>query len=170
VDLPDVRKLLPHAPPILMLERVVEIEPGLSGVGKRQFRVGDACFEGHFPGRPLLPGVLMIEALAQTALVVLMSEHADELDPPGPDVPLGYLARVHEMSFQRPIEPGQDVSFEVRIVQQLGQFTIVEGRVTRGGELCAKGKLAVSLDRKQLAAALEQRRARKGNPLPEAER
>jgi len=170
MDLLDVRKLLPHAPPILMLDRVVDIEPGRSGVGQRTFRSGDACFEGHFPQRPVLPGVLMIEALAQTALVILLSEHADALDTPGPDLPLGYLARVHQMSFQRPIEPGQEVSFEVRIAEQLGQFTIVEGRVTRDGVLCAKGKLAVSLDRKQLEAALEQRRVRRGSPSPEGGR
>jgi 3-hydroxyacyl-[acyl-carrier-protein] dehydratase len=158
MEILDVRKLLPQAPPILMLESVVEIEPGVSGVGRRTFRAGDACFAGHFPWRPLLPGVLMIEALAQTALVVLLAEHAGELQGSGPDLPLGYLARVHEMSFQSAIEPGQDVCFEVRVEKRLGQFTVVEGRVTRGGELCAKGRLAVAMDKQQLEAALARRR------------
>ncbi|MGE0454533.1 MAG: 3-hydroxyacyl-ACP dehydratase FabZ family protein [Vicinamibacteria bacterium] len=158
MEILDVRKLLPHQPPILMLERVVDLEPGVSGVGRRLFRDGDACFAGHFPGRPLLPGVLMIEALAQTALVVLLAEHAAELQAAGPDLPLGYLARVQEMSFQRAIEPGQDVRFEVRVEKRLGQFTVIEGRVTSDGVLCAKGKLAVAMDQKQLEAALALRR------------
>lgn len=158
MEILDVRGLLPHEPPILMLERVVEIEPGVSGVGRRLFRDGDACFAGHFPWRPLLPGVLMIEALAQTALVVLLAEHAAELQSAGPDIPLGYLARVQEMSFQRAIEPGQDVRFEVRVEKRLGQFTVIEGRVTSDGALCAKGKLAVAMDQKQLEAALARRR------------
>ena len=171
MEILDVGRLLPHAPPILMLERVVEIEPGVSGVGRRLFRDGDACFAGHFPGRPLLPGVLMIEALAQTALVVLMAEHEDALEAAGPDLPLGYLARVQEMSFQSPVEPGQDVSFEIRVEKRLGQFTVVDGRVTRGGELCAKGKLAVALDRKQLEEALARRREKgPGTAAQEGER
>src|SRR5688500_10399319 len=98
MDVLDVRKLLPHQPPIRMIDRVLAIEPGLSGVGQRAFRDGDPCFAGHFPGRPILPGVLTIEALAQTALVVLVAEHG-ELAEAGPDMPLGYLARVEEMSF-----------------------------------------------------------------------
>lgn len=166
MDILDVRKLLPHEPPILMLDRVVEIEPGVSGVGQRSFREGDPCFAGHFPWRPMLPGVLMIEALAQTALVVLMAEHKDELESAGPDLPLGYLARVQEMSFQRPVEPGQDVCFEVRVEKRLGQFTVVEGRVTHGGKLCAKGKLAVAMDRKQLEEALARRREQRAGAAP----
>lgn len=156
MDLLDVQKLLPQAPPILMIERVVDVEPGVSGVGKRTFREGDACFAGHFPGRPILPGVLTIEALAQTALVVLLA--GPEPVEFGPDLPLGYLARVHEMSFRSPIVPGQEVSFEVRVEEQLGSFTKIAGRVTREGTLCAKGSFAVFLDRTELAAALARRR------------
>jgi 3-hydroxyacyl-[acyl-carrier-protein] dehydratase len=166
MELLDLQRLLPHRPPILMLDRVVEVTPGVSGVGRRLFRPGDACFEGHFPGRPVLPGVLMIEALAQTALAVLLAEHEATLAIPGPDLPLGYLARVQEMSFQRPIEPGQEICFEVQVEERLGQFTLVKGRVTRDGELCAKGKLAVAVDRKLLEAALALRRA---GPAPAQE-
>lgn len=161
MELLELERLLPQRPPILMLDRVVEVSPGVSGVGIRRFRQGDACFEGHFPDRPLLPGVLMIEALAQTALAVLLAEHAATLETPGPDLPLGYLARVQEMSFQRPVEPGQEIRFEVVVEQRLGQFTIVKGRVTREGALCAKGKLAVALDRAALEEALA---ARHGGP------
>ena len=158
MELLDLSRLLPHRPPILMLDRVVEVIPGVAGVGLRLFRPGDACFEGHFPGRPLLPGVLMIEALAQTALAVLLAEHLATLEVPGPDLPLGYLARVQEMSFKRPIEPGQEIRFEVQVEERLGPFTIVKGRVTSNGKLCAKGKLAVAVDRQALDAALAARR------------
>ena len=158
MEIADVARFLPQRPPILMIERVTDLDAGRSGVGHRTFRDGDACFDGHFPGRPILPGVLIIEALAQTAHVVLMAGAAD-LAEAGPDLPLGYLARVHEMSFQRPIEPGQDIRFEVRVEEELGSFTKLAGRVLRGTELCAKGRLAIFLDRQELAAALERRRA-----------
>ena len=108
MDILDVARLLPQKPPILMLDRVVDIEAGVSGVGKRLFRAGDACFQGHFPWRPMLPGALTIEAMAQTALVVMLAEYHEELAA-GPDLPLGYLARVNDMSFHRPIEPGQEI-------------------------------------------------------------
>jgi 3-hydroxyacyl-[acyl-carrier-protein] dehydratase len=160
----DLPRVLPHRPPILMLDRVVEITPGVSGVGERTFRDGDACFEGHFPGRPVLPGVLTIEALAQAALAVLLAEHAALLEAPGPALPLGYLARVEEMSFQRPIGPGEAIRFAVAVERRLGPFTIVSGRVTRDGVLCAKGKLAVFIDGKALAAALEARRGNASAP------
>jgi 3-hydroxyacyl-[acyl-carrier-protein] dehydratase len=144
-----------------MLDRVVEVTPGSSGIGERLFRTGDACFEGHFPGRPILPGVLMIEALAQTALVVQLAEHVALLDWPGPELPLGYLARVEETSFKAPIEPEQEIRFEVQIEERIGDFTRVKGRVTRKGALCARGRLVVYVDRKALEAALA---ARRGSP------
>jgi len=157
MDIADVTRLLPHEPPILMLDRVVDIEAGVSGVGKRLFHADDACFRGHFPWRPVLPGVLSIEAMAQTALVVLMAEYHEQLAA-GPDLPLGYLARVQEMSFQRAIEPGQEISFEVKVEKRVSQFTILRCRATRDAELCVKGRLAVALDRKELEAALARRR------------
>jgi len=158
VEITDVTRLLPHEAPILMLDGVSDVEPGVAGVGRRLFREGDSCFVGHFPGRPVLPGVLAIEALAQTAMVVLLAEHLGEEEHYGDDLPLGYLARVHEASFRRPIAPGEEIRFEVRIERRLGSFVTVSGRATCEGALCAKSKLTLALDRRALEAALERRR------------
>lgn len=141
----EVEALLPHRPPILMLDRVVDIDPGVSGTGLRRFEAGDACFAGHFPGRALLPGVLAIEAFAQTLMVVMLAGSAPRRT--APDAPLGLLTRVDEMSFRRPIEPGQVIAFAVRVERRLGRFTIAGCRATRDGDLCAKGSLAVALER-----------------------
>lgn len=154
MELHDLEEWLPQRPPILMLDRVVDIDPGVSGTGLRRFEPGDACFAGHFPGRPLLPGVLMIEAFAQTLMVVMLSRYPREAAASGQMSPLGLLARVNEMSFRRPIEPGQDIAFAVKVERELGQFTIAACRATDGEELCAKGSLAVAIDRKELAATL----------------
>lgn len=143
----DVERLLPQRPPILMLDRVVEIDPGVSGTGLRRFEKEDACFAGHFPGRPLLPGVLTIEAFAQTLMVVMLAGIPG--DPSGTASPMGYLSRVNEMSFRRPIEPGQDIAFQVEVEKRLGQFTIATCRATHGDDLCAKGSLAVAMDRRE---------------------
>lgn len=155
IELHDLEKLLPQRPPILMLDRVVDIEPGVSATGVRRFVPGDACFAGHFPGNPVLPGVLAIEAFAQTLLVVMMSRYTRDAAVPTRNLPLGYLARVNEMSFHRPIEPGQEISFSVAVERELGQFTIAACRATDGDVLCAKGSLTVAMDRKALAAALD---------------
>lgn len=155
MDILDVERILPHRAPILMLDRVVEIDPGVSGTGLRRFEPGDACFDGHFPSQPVLPGALVIEAFAQTLMVVMLAGHVRKVATLPPEMPLGYLARVMEMSFQRPIEPGQEISFAVRVEKQVGQFTIASGRATHEGALCTKGSLAVAMNSKELEAALD---------------
>ena len=115
---PDLESLLPHRAPILMLERVIDLEPGVRGTGVRVFRSDDACFAGHFPGQPILPGVLTIEALAQTLMVVLGA--AEESRPGAAGAPpVGYLQRVESMSFLRPIVPGDEVRFAVEVEKRL---------------------------------------------------
>ncbi len=146
----DLEPILPHRPPILLLDRVIDLEPGVRGTGVRLFREGDACFSGHFPGRPILPGVLTIEALAQCLMVVLSIE-ARETPQEGP-AGAGYLQRVQEMSFQHPITPGDEAQFAVAVERRLGRFVVAAGRVTVGPTLCAKGSLAVAMETSQGAA------------------
>ena len=138
MEIRDVQAMLPHRPPILMLDRVSEIEPGKSGTGHKLFKPEDACFEGHFPGNPILPGVLTIEALAQTALVVMLAGA-------GQSGGLGYLAKVNNMSFYEKIRPNQAVAFHIEITRSISQFTMVEGEVRRGGIRCARGMLTLAV-------------------------
>ena len=156
----DLERWLPQRPPILMLDRVVSVEPGVSGTGLRHFDPGDACFEGHFPERPLLPGVLMIEAFAQTLMVVMLSRHVRDPTAAPPEPPMGYLARVNEMSFHRTIEPGQDIAFAVRVEKELGRFTVAACRATDAAELCGKGSLAVAIDSREIEAPNREARGR----------
>jgi 3-hydroxyacyl-[acyl-carrier-protein] dehydratase len=138
----DLELLLPHRPPILLLQRVIDLEPGVRGTGVRLFQDDDACFAGHFPGQPILPGVLTIEAMAQTLMVVLASE--ERAPGSGGSPAIGYLQRVEAMSFQRPIVPGDEVRFAVQVEKRLGRFVVAAGRATVGGALCAKGTIAVA--------------------------
>jgi 3-hydroxyacyl-[acyl-carrier-protein] dehydratase len=138
----DLETLLPHRAPILLLQRVIDLEPGVRGTGVRVFRDDDACFAGHFPGQPILPGVLTIEALAQTLMVVLGSE--TRMSGSGDSPTVGYLQRVEAMSFHRPIVPGDEVRFTVEVEKRLGRFVVAGGRATVGDALCAKGTIAVA--------------------------
>ncbi len=145
MDLLEPGSTLPQRAPILMLDRVVNIVPGESGTGVRRFVEGDPCFEGHFPGRPILPGVLAVEACAQTALAVALA--GAEAGPGGAGRPLGFLAKINNMSFYKTIEPGQEVHFKARVKRKVGSFIIVACEAARDGELCARGELTLAVER-----------------------
>jgi len=144
----DPQRLLPQRPPILMLDKVVDIVPGEAGVGVKHFQADDPCFAGHFPGQPILPGVLAIEALAQTALVALLCADIDDLDAyeRGEDDPIGYLAKVNNMSFHKTIEPDQTIRFKAAVKRRVGAFVIVACEATRGADLCVRGELTLAMD------------------------
>lgn len=124
----EIMKLIPHRPPILLLDRIEELEPGRRGVGCRVFQPDDPCFAGHFPERPILPGVLIIEAVAQTALAVLLSGVKATDDGSSA---IGLLAKIEKARFLRPIVAGDSVGFEAVVKKKVGAFFMVSGRVTR---------------------------------------
>ena len=133
--------LVPHRPPILMLDEVVGVIPGESGTGVRDFKEGDANFEGHFPGEPILPGVLTIEAFAQTALVVSVVDESRE----NTGAANGRLAKCSEMAFLEPILPGMKVNFTVEIERRVGTFVFVSCAASSGDLKIAAGKLTLKL-------------------------
>lgn len=124
-----------------MLDEVLGIVPGEQGTGVREFKEGDANFEGHFPGSPILPGVLTIEAFAQTALVVsIVDDSRGKTEAGG-----GRLAKCREMAFLEPILPGMKVNFEVEIERRVGTFIFVSCTASSGNEKLAAGKLTLKL-------------------------
>ena len=138
MEIEDPKRVLPHRPPILMLERVVEIVPGVSGTGIRRFVAESGCFEGHFPDHPLVPGVLLIEALAQTAMAVLCAGSEERPKQ-------GFLAKVRDAAFYRPVTPGQEIRFEVEIVKKIKRFYMVRGLVMHGETRCARAELTLAM-------------------------
>ena len=140
IDHTQLLELVPHRPPILMLDEVVGIVPGEQGTGVRDFKEGDANFEGHFPGEPILPGVLTIETFAQTALVVSVVGEAENGGAAS-----GRLAKVNEMAFLEPILPGMKVNFAVEIERRVGTFVFVDCIATSGDLKIASGKLTLKL-------------------------
>lgn len=141
VDHSQLLELIPHRPPILMLDEVTGVVPGERGSGVRTFGAEDPCFSGHFPGMPILPGVLTIEACAQTALVVAI------LDPSRGEVDAssGRLAKCREMAFMKPIVPGTKVVFSVEIERRVGDFVFVNCTAVAEDETVAAGKLTLKI-------------------------
>lgn len=128
--------LLPQKPPFLFIDHVLEMEPLRRVAGTTTFPPGHAIFENHLPGEPLLPGVILIEALAQLAGLALAGKDG---------VPLrGYLAEVTRMRFHRPIRPGEAIALEAELEQAFGSYAKFAATASVGGELAAEGVIVLA--------------------------
>ena len=142
MDRSGIEALIPHRPPFLWIDRVEELEPGVRCVAVKLVDPASPIFSGHFPARPILPGVLLIEAVAQTAGVMLGSVAPDDSDPDTRnDVAL--LAAVNRFKFLKPVAPGQELRVETRKLTEAGQLVCIGGTVWVDGETVANGELTV---------------------------
>ncbi len=108
IDIAGILELLPHRYPMLLIDRVEELFPGERGVGIKNVTINEPFFQGHFPDRPVMPGVLIVEALAQTAAVIALSSMPSDMR--GQPV---YFMSISEARFRRPVVPGDTLRLEV---------------------------------------------------------
>lgn len=139
-----LRAFLPHRPPFLMVDRVIHLDPGLSGVGVKLITINDAILSGHFPAQPIMPGVLMVEACAQLAAIVLGA--VTPVANGAPPLRAGYLASINRFKFLSLVVPGDQLLIDVRIGKRLAGMQQVSAEI-RGDarQIVAGGELAVSL-------------------------
>ena len=133
----EIEKIIPHRPPFLWIDRVEELEPGIRCVAWLSVNAENPVFAGHFPGRPSLPGVLIIEAVAQTAAVMMGSA------TPAETVGSALLAAVNRFKFFKPVAPGTILRIETTKLTQAGTMACIEGTVSAQGERVASGELSV---------------------------
>jgi 3-hydroxyacyl-[acyl-carrier-protein] dehydratase len=135
MDVVEIQKILPHRYPFLFVDAVVEMERMKSIVGLKNVTVNEAYFQGHFPGAPVMPGVLIIESMAQTGGVLLLKEVPDR------EKKLLYFAAVDGARFRRPVVPGDQLRVEMTVLNWRGDFCKLQGRATVNGQLAAEATL-----------------------------
>ena len=133
LDINDLHKILPHRHPFLMIDRIIELEEGKRVVGIKNVTATEFWVPGHFPGRPLMPGVLILEALAQTGgVLVLLSTGA-------PETKLLLFAGVEDGRFRRPVMPGDQLRLECDVLHSRPSACKMRGRAFVDGKLVAEG-------------------------------
>ncbi|HET7685020.1 MAG TPA: 3-hydroxyacyl-ACP dehydratase FabZ [Candidatus Limnocylindria bacterium] len=138
----DIMRILPHRYPFLLVDRVVELEPGVRAVGIKQVTANEPQFTGHFPDRPIMPGVLMVEALAQTAGVAVYSlpEYRGKL---------GLFAGIDDCRFKRMVVPGDTLLLKVEVEKLRGMFGRVRCVASVDGEVAVEATLSIIIPRDQ---------------------
>ena len=131
-----IEEILPHRPPFLLIDEVLELEPGKRVVARREIRADDWWFAGHFPGRPVMPGVLTIEAIAQAGAVAVLADEANRGKLP-------FFAGIDDCKFKRIVEPGDVLSLECEFVRVRGPVAKGEGVARVGDEIAAQAALTV---------------------------
>ena len=135
-DVLAVMALLPHRFPMLLVDRVIDMIPGQSATGIKAVTINEPFFAGHFPAKPIMPGVLIVEALAQTA-GVLAIHGARAKDPAGGDKLVFFMA-IENAKFRTPVEPGCLLHLKVQVVQDRGRVAKFTGRAEVDGKLVAE--------------------------------
>ena len=135
LDVNEIQKILPHRYPFLFVDAIVEMERLKRVVGIKNVTINESHFQGHFPGQPIMPGVLIIESMAQTGGLLLLQEVPDR------ERKLLYFVAVDGARFRRPVVPGDQLKVEMKVISWRGDFCKLDGRATVDGQLAAEATL-----------------------------
>ena len=138
LDIKQIEEIIPQRPPFLMIDRVEEYVPGESATAYKIVNINEWYFQGHFPGEPIMPGVLITEALAQTGAVAILSLPENE----GKNALFG---GIDKMRFKKVVVPGDVLKLEVKIIKQKGPVGVGEATATVDGKVVAKGELTFAV-------------------------
>jgi 3-hydroxyacyl-[acyl-carrier-protein] dehydratase len=134
----EIESILPHREPFLLLDEVIEFEPGKRVVARRRVREDEWYFTGHFPGRPVMPGVLIVEAMAQTGAVAVLAQEENRGK-------IAYFAGIDACRFKRIVEPGDELLLECTLERVRGPIGRGKARATVDGELAVRGTLTFAV-------------------------
>lgn len=138
LDSREIQEIIPHRWPFLLVDRIIELEPGVRAVGIKNITANEFFLQGHFPGYPIVPGVLIAEALAQVGAVALLSL-------PENKGKIGLFAGIDSFRFRQPVVPGDTLQLEVRVTKMRGPVGKGVAKATVAGKVVANGELTFSL-------------------------
>lgn len=138
LNIKEIMEILPHRQPFLLIDAVEEYEPGILAVAKKCVSYNEPFFAGHFPGEPVMPGVLIIEALAQTGAVAILSL-------PENKGKTAYFAAIKEAKFKRKVVPGDVLTLKTEIIKCKGPMGIGKAEATVNGELAVSAELTFAI-------------------------
>ena len=141
MDIHQILKKLPHRYPFLLVDRVLAVDPGKSIKALKNVTINEPFFTGHFPHRPVMPGVLMLEAMAQTAGLLAF---ADESSPRDPNSVI-YFAGIDGARFKRPVEPGDQLVMDVELLRQKAGIYKFKGTARVGEDIACEAELMCTM-------------------------
>ena len=140
IDIERIKQMIPHRPPFLMIDRVVNAVANVEATGVKLVDINDYYFKGHFPQRPVMPGVLIVEAMAQTAAVLVVHTLG-----PAAEGKLVYFMSIDGARFRRPVFPGNELAIRVVRQRNRGNVWKFEGQATVDGKLMAEATFAAMI-------------------------
>lgn len=140
IDVVEIQEMIPHRYPFLFVDRVLELEPGKNIVAIKNVTVDEPFFQGHFPGRPIMPGVLMVEAMAQVGGILVRKSSGTEDN-------MVYFMSIEKAKFRKPVVPGDQLRMEVEITQNRGKVFKFKGNALVDGKVvCEAEFMAMTTD------------------------
>ena len=136
VDISGIMETLPHRYPFLLVDRIIDVDPGKRVVGIKNVTINEPFFTGHFPGNPVMPGVLILEAMAQTGAVLVLREGGEAFAGK-----MFYLAGIDKVRLRRPVVPGDQLRMELTVLSLRQRSCKMAGRATVDGQLVAEAIL-----------------------------
>jgi len=139
LDVEQIKKLLPHRPPMLLVERLTDIVPRQSATGFKAVSINDPFFQGHFPERAVMPGVLIVEAMAQTAGALVVHSLGAQV------AAAVYFMTIEKARFRKPVVPGDLLRMPVTALRQRGPVWKFQGQAFVGADLCAEAEFSAMI-------------------------
>jgi beta-hydroxyacyl-[acyl carrier protein] dehydratase FabZ len=139
LNIDEIQKILPHRPPFLLIDRVEELEPGVKAIGRKCVSMNEPFFQGHFPGKAVMPGVIILEALAQMGAVCMLSV-------PGNEGKIVYFGAMDKVKFKQQVFPGDVLTLDVEITKRKGSFGVGTAKASVDGKVAVEAILTFAIE------------------------